>query len=236
MTHVQSCLVSLSLLACCSAVTTEVHGDTVGFFDISCSNGFNEEVNVVGVDVGGNQSLYTYQTAQPDFLINSMLLGNSVNPFLGGSVQLTNNTLADDLNFQVNFAFPTNEFTTALSLWDASATIVIAGLNPSIQSLPGEPVWSAAIEGELLGTMFVNPFNLSLSGEGTAAIDEALSGTTPFNGGELGLRLSFTLSPGDTVAFGTSVGFIPTPGAIAVLGLSLVSGRSRRRRVTNGTT
>jgi uncharacterized protein (TIGR03382 family) len=91
----------------------------------------------------------------------------------------------------------------------------------------GLPIWSFLVDGGTHDTLFPAPYSLSTSGtQAQSADDLGPMAGTPSN---IGIRLVFDLSPGAEINFNGTFQYIPTPGALALLGLAGVIGRRRRR-------
>lgn len=98
------------------------------------------------------------------------------------------------------------------------------------------PVWNFMIDGGTAASLFSPGYVLGASnGPSTAggsanltpAQTAGLAGIHPTT---MGIRLDFDLTPGETAAFTGVFGFIPGPGSLALLALSALMTRSRRRR------
>ena len=204
-------------------------GDTIALMDVSASTGFAETYAIAGTEIGNEQQLFSQQIIDDSFSVNANFVGSPENAFIGGGFQIANST-AGQIDFTLEFLLPINELESSLNDWAGSLTIAITGFDASIQSLLNEPIWAAAANGELMGTMLTDPFEMSVDGFGTDSIAAAIDGSTPFaGGGFLAVRYAFSLSAGDSVVFGGSLGYVPAPGAIALLGLASLIGPRRRR-------
>ena len=204
-------------------------GDTIALMDVSASTGFAETYAIAGTEIGNEQQLFSQQIIDDSFSVNANFVGSPENAFIGGGFQIANST-AGQIDFTLEFLLPINELESSLNDWAGSLTIAITGFDASIESLLNEPIWAAAANGELMGTMLVDPFEMGVDGFGTESIAAAIDGSTPFEGGGyLAIRYAFALSPGDSVVFGGSLGYIPAPGALALLGMASLIGPRRRR-------
>ena len=212
------------------------HGDTVAIMDLTASTGFAETYSIEGTDVGNDQQLFSQQIIDDSFSVNANFIGSPDQAFLGGGFQIANST-AGQIDFSLEFLLPVTQMDMALNDWAGSLTIALTGFDASIQSLLNEPIWAAAANGELMGTLFADPFEMSVEGFGTESIAAEIDGSTPFaGGGMLAVRYAFSLSAGDSVVFGGALGYVPAPGAIALLGLASMMGPRRRRSCPNRTT
>ena len=218
---------ALSMLAAGTA-----SAETYGLLDISSSTGFFDTINVAGIDVTEDGVLFSHQVADDDFTVAANYLGEPSNGVLGGSLQVANAS-ANDIEFVIGFVMPLDDFEPGFVNWAASVTAALTGIDGTVRSLAGEPIWAASVGGTLLGTMLLDPFELTTTGLGTTAAEEWLSGSLDWNGGDtMTIRYAFSLSAGDSVVFGGARGFVPAPGAVALLGLAVITGHRRRRRTT----
>lgn len=98
----------------------------------------------------------------------------------------------------------------------------------------GGPIWNYRVNGADVASLYPAGFNLGLSGPGTNSTSANLSpaqtaplaGLVPTN---IGIRLDFDLTPGETVTFNGVFAYIPAPGGLALLGLAGLLGARRRR-------
>ncbi len=206
---------------------------TVAYIDVSTSNGYADTFAINGIDTGGNGEFYGHNMAENDFTLSANMLGDSSMPRLGGSLHVSNST-NQEVEYVIGFLMPLMDVDAGTYDWDASLTMTITGIDGSIRSITEEPIWAAMVGDHDIGTMFTNPFELAFEGPGTASIDNAISGNMNYLGGEyMSVQYSFSLSAGDTVAFGGSMGFVPAPGALCLLGLAAIAGRRRRRSTSS---
>ena len=99
-------------------------------------------------------------------------------------------------------------------------------------------MWNATIDGLDAVSLFPNGSAFGGS-NGPATVDSGpeflsaaqLASLANQNPSNIGVRLDFDLTPGETVGFVGVFGFIPAPGALALLGLAGLAGRTRRRSV-----
>ncbi len=223
-------MTSLITLAASAVVATTVQASPISSLEIATSTGFSESQNITGLDVGNGNYYYGNQTTDDSFTVTTNMVGDSGTPRLGGNIQVSNASTSE-IDFVIGFYLPVNEQNAGEFDWSGSMTLALTGIDASISSLVDNPVWTAELNNIEMGTMLVDPFEIGFSGTGTEAVDDAISGSIDWNGdsGTLFVELAFSLSQGDTAVFGTSLGFVPAPGAISLLAMALVFGRSRRR-------
>ena len=218
------------LMSATSVVTAMVSAEPISYLDISASTGYSSNVSIDGIDVGNGNHYFGNQTATESFTIVTNMVGDSNTPMLGGNVQIANAS-SSDIDFVIGFYLPATELDAGSYDWAGSMSLALTGIDASLSSLLDTPVWSAGIGNVELGDLLVDPFEMGFDGLGSQATEEAISGLIDWNGdsGMLSVRYAFNLSAGDSVVFGTSLGFVPAPGVISILGLAMLSRRSRRR-------
>ena len=215
---------ALALLA------TTASAGPISYLDIETSNGFSSNQSIEGIDVGNGSNYYGNQTTTESLSIVTNMVGNSDVPTLGGNIQVANGSTSD-IDFVIGFYMPLTQQDADVYDWAGSMTLALTGIDASLSSLLDTPVWSSSIDDIELGVLLVDPFEMSFSGIGSESTQEAISGLIDWNGdsGMLFVELAFNLSAGDTAVFGTSLGFIPAPGALCLLAITMIGGRTRRR-------
>ncbi|MBG84766.1 MAG: hypothetical protein CMJ40_09510 [Phycisphaerae bacterium] len=213
-----------------AGVTAIVNAEPISYLDINTSTGYSSNVSIDGIDIGNGNHYYGNQTATESFTVVTNMVGDSNTPMLGGNVQIANAS-SSDIDFVIGFYLPAEELDAGSYDWAGSISLALTGIDASLSSLLDTPVWSSGIGDVEMGTLLVDPFELAFDGLGSQATEEAISGMIDWNGdsGMLSVEFAFNLSAGDSVVFGTSLGFVPAPGAVSLLGLALLSGRRRRR-------
>lgn len=213
-----------------AAITTAAIAEPISYLDIQTSTGYSSNVSIDGIDIGGGNNYYGDQTTSDSFTIVTNMVGDSNIPVLGGNIQVANAS-SSDIDFVIGFYMPVTQQDAGSYDWAGSISLALTGIDASLSSLIDTPVWSAGIDDIELGTLLSDPFEMGFSGTGSQSTQEAISSLIDWNGdsGMLSIGLSFNLSAGDTAVFGTSLGFIPTPGAICLLAITMIGGRSRRR-------
>jgi hypothetical protein len=204
------------------------------------------EVNLAssGLPVGANWYFYNNPTGTFPALQDARYTGSgSVNgrtedgvmpAHLGVSMVFTNNTASETLNFIVNYRMPlTAQYNNGVN-WSANLTGTLAGNQANLVTLAGTPLFTAYIDGNAVGSEYPDPFNLFVGG-GTADYDEGppIAGFAGSATQDIGIRLAFSLTPGDSATFNGNITFtsvVPGPGAAALLGLAGLMTTRRRRR------
>jgi hypothetical protein len=194
-------------------------------------NGFGNEWSISNWDFNADGDLGGVGAATGAKINSVFTITNSLAEVIG-------NPAANHLHFSILITMPVVP-TGAGTMWFGSSTITMNGngSNPGELNAVGGPVWNAVVDGSDEAGLFLpagNPI-LSVPGSGTdnangtlAAGDLAgLVGVTPT---EIGIRLDFDLTPGETVNFTGVFGLIPSPGALAMLAVAGLAGRGRRRR------
>jgi len=163
---------------------------------------------------------------------------------IGSAFTVQNNrpdglTPADNhLFFSIMVTLPISPLAVGTSFFgNGGMTLTI---DDSPNNFPGElksvggPMWNYRVNGSDVASLFPSGFVLggsdgpttaSTSGNLSAAQTAPLVGMTPTT---LGIRLDFDLTPGERVTFNGVFGFVPTPGALALLGLAGLTSRRRR--------
>ena len=206
------------------------NADPISYLNISTDTGFSASEAIEGINVGNGNHYYGSQVTNESFTTVTNMVGDSDTPRLGGNVQISN-TSTSEIEFVIGFYLPVTQQNPNSYDWGGSLTLALTGIDASLRSLVDSPIWTGTLNDIEMGSMLAAPFELSFSGLGSQATEDALSGLIDWNGdsGYLAIQYAFSLSAGDTVVFGGSLGFIPVPGAISLLLMTMISGRSRRR-------
>jgi hypothetical protein len=144
------------------------------------------------------------------------------------NMQFENKT-ANTLEYIINYRMPVTAPTTGPYVdWTSDSVWNSVGPNnATVQTLPGMSLFTAYIDGAVVGTQFDPPSGAS--GIGWTINGDDLSGITPDVTQDLRIRLAFSLTPGAQVGIQGNV-TIPAPGAAALLAAAgLVTQRRRRR-------
>lgn len=217
-----------------------VNGGTGGnynaaFNQLSVAGGIPGTHTVAGSHLsGGGSSVPGEWSIEWDFLVDDDPTGGpgaeGVNFNPAFTVQNTSNA---NLQFSI---------LVSMAVLPSSADVYAFGASNNLASLSGgqvtmsttnafganAPIWDFQLNGSSVGTQFPAPHTL------TTSQTQAENGPGGFGVGggspsTIGVRLVFDLSPGAEINFNGTFQYIPTPGALALLGLAAVAGRRRRR-------
>lgn len=109
------------------------------------------------------------------------------------------------------------------------------GNGATLASFAGGSVYSAIVDGSATAASLLTGFSVSTGNYGSALIGPASFGTPipsqPYGAinTSMAIRYEFTLTAGDSVSLAGSFVAVPTPGAVALLGLAGLVARRRRR-------
>jgi hypothetical protein len=158
----------------------------------------------------------------------------NTDPFITSSFNVTNVTALPQ-TFVITVTLPIIPQLPATSaIGDISGSLLDSDFSgfSSVSTVPGVSLYEALIDGATVETLYDDPYTLAI-GTPTANLPTAGFGPQLEAGAAatIGIRNTFTLSPGDTfqaVSF-FFVNAIPTPGTGAILGLAGLAAARRRR-------
>ena len=104
------------------------------------------------------------------------------------------------------------------------------GTDALVSAPVGGSIYSALIDGNTVQTLQVAPFALGTGQSATADSQEFLWEAAVPVTSSMGITISFTLSPGDTVTVISDFEIIPEPASMAMIGLVCGSAFFIRRR------
>jgi hypothetical protein len=143
-----------------------------------------------------------------------------------------NNSLTNNIQFSILISMDVLASNAAFFLNGATNNLVsdgngVATLSTTNAFHPGSALWTYQVDGADFTTLFNAPFTQTAPA-GTSAQNQ--NGFGPMTGvpSSIGIRLDFDLSPGEQVELAGNFTYIPTPGALALLGLAGIAGRRRR--------
>jgi hypothetical protein len=144
---------------------------------------------------------------------------------------LSANTIAVELTVTLPIAL------VGSALYGGSVSGGLTTSGPGFISDDGAPLWSGSTGASLIATMFDNPFNVTRTEAGSSSLgSDSFGNPIPSaNGPDLGpnisVTLKFLLGANSSASFtSVLVAAIPTPGALALLGLGGLTAFGRRRR------
>jgi hypothetical protein len=199
---------------------------------IQVSDGFDDTFNPDGSDVGGGVFNFQGQQGNDNWLIQWDF--NAVpNPIGGatiGSDYEINNFSDETLNFLILVTLPLSGPTLDPTDYAGSAGFTLSGIDGELATVgPGNSLWEAWADGSEVASLWDDPFSLSFDGEGSQAISDNIDPGVIGSTSEIGIRVNFSLTPGDSVTVTGVFGVIPAPGALALLGIAGLAGSRRRR-------
>ena len=154
-------------------------------------------------------------------------------PFISSSFNLTN-TSSTTQDFVVEVFTPATPPVAAPSVMDGSVAGSLLDANntggATISTVGGSAWYEAIIDGSVVRSLYPDPDAISIP-DGVANIPAMAFGPEagPAAMTEIGIRNTFSLSPGDSVQFVSFFEVVPTPGTAAILGLSSLAVIRRRR-------
>ena len=162
-------------------------------------------------------------------------LNVGTDPFVSGNIVITNTGFFTTV-YSLTITLPTTTNVSTLIGGSVAGGLTTDTAGGALTDAGG-PVWSALIDNNVVATMLNNPFSVSLPGAGSAGIGPESFGApipslpAPAVASSIGIRLTFSLTPGDQASF-TSVFVvkpIPAPAGLALLGVAGLLGGRRRR-------
>jgi len=204
----------------------DVHGATGGPY----SNNFNQNGPVVSGSLAS--------TTPGEWSIDWGPFSADDDPEGGDGVNLNSvftvqNTHTSNLQFSILVSIDTLPADAiAYGVGATNNLTSLTGENVTLSSTnefgAGAPIWSFLVDGSPIHSLYPAPYSLSTS---TTQADTPADGFGLMSGvpSSIGIRLVFELSPGAEVLFNGTFQYVPTPGALALLGLAGVIGRRRRR-------
>jgi hypothetical protein len=144
---------------------------------------------------------------------------------------LSANTIAVELTVTLPIAL------VGSALYGGSVSGGLTTSGPGFISDNGSPLWSGRTGGNLIDTLFDNPFNVTRADAGSSSLgfesfgDPIPSASGPAIGSDISVTLKFLLGANSSASFtSVLVAAVPTPGALALLGLGGLTAFGRRRR------
>jgi hypothetical protein len=176
-----------------------------------------------------------------DLTLNSWNMTFDVDPVVTGTVAVTNNTLATQ-QFTLTFTLPIVAIPGGTFIGGSIQGGVTdnTGGGATLSTVLGSSFYTALIDGVPVQTLY-NHLSTATAGNFLSGNLPALAFGTPIPSlpgpaalVSIGLRLDFTLTPGDSVSFTSNFvvdasPFIPEPGTGLLLGFGLVTLALRKR-------
>jgi hypothetical protein len=147
----------------------------------------------------------------------------------------TANPAANHLQFSILVSMDTLPANAIGYIIGAANNLASTGEGPGVLSTTnefgaGNALWTYQVNGSTLTTLFNSPYSLTTAtNPGTNSSSSGSGGVLAGVPNNIGIRLVFDLSPGEEVEFNGNFAYIPSPGALLLLGLAGLT--SRRRRV-----
>jgi hypothetical protein len=169
-----------------------------------------------------------------DFNASDSTNNSVVKAFTAGNYVIQNlsaNTIAVELTVTLPIAL------VGSALYGGSVSGGLTTSGPGFISDNGSPLWSGKTGGNLIDSMFDNPFNVARADAGSSSLgfesfgNPIPSAPGPAIGGDISVTLKFLLGANSSASFtSVLVAAVPTPGALALLGLGGLTAFGRRRR------
>jgi MYXO-CTERM domain-containing protein len=206
-------------------------------FQLSVDGGAPLVFNPNGTDVGGGVSNYQGKLFDIGYTL-SWDLNAKADPFVSGNIVVVNTGFVTQ-TYSLTILLPITPAITPSSLIGGSiaGSLTTDDDGGTLSSVGNAPIWEALIDGAVVASLLNSPFSVSNPGFGSTGIGPADFGTPiPSLGGPqalstIGIRLTFSLTPGDQASFSSVfvVQPVPAPAALALLGLAGLAGGRRRR-------
>lgn len=155
--------------------------------------------------------------------------------FTAGNFVIQNFSTTDAIEVELTVKLPVALLGSALYGGSASGGLTTSGPG-FLQDLDG-PVWTGSTGGNIIATLFNNPFSVVRTEAGSSQLGAESFGNPipslpgPDLGADLSVTLKFLLGANSSASFtSVFVARVPAPGAFALLGLSGLTALSRRRR------
>jgi hypothetical protein len=153
-------------------------------------------------------------------------------PFVLNNILVTNTT-AMTQTFSAFVGLPTTFGAPNLISGLVRTSVIDGGLDgATVATLAGTPLYQAQIDGTTVATLQNSPFSLSapVGGSDTAAATFGPNASNMPVNTQIGIQLTFTLTPGDTASILSRFDVVPEPAsaAMVVIGLAIMASVCRR--------
>lgn len=225
----------------------QVHGATGGPFSTS----FNQNGAVTGTpgifnfDDGGSPLVGAGNEWSIDWNFNADEDPEGAGAAMGvslGSVFTVRNNLVqtgnpaqNHLQFSILVSMNTLPANAVGYLIGAANNLTSTSSTPGVLSTTnefgaGNALWTYQVNGSNIATLFNSGYSLTpASNPGTVSDSAGSGGVLAGVPNNIAIRLVFDLSAGEEVSFNGNLAYIPTPGALVLLGLAGLVSRRRRR-------
>jgi hypothetical protein len=142
---------------------------------------------------------------------------------------LVNNPTGSDQTYDLTISLPTTF--AAPNVIRGSIDTSLIGPDATVSALLGSSVYTALIDGSGVRTLQDYPFSLTTPQDAVSASESfGPEGNGTAVTSSIGIRLNFTLSPGDTATIISDFEVTPEPGTLVLLGLGALLAFRRRMR------
>lgn len=200
--------------------------------DLSVSDGSSTTFNPSGSSLPGGLFNYVGDQTTVNYMVSWNLLASPdlTNPdgaFVTNGFTIEN--LSDQtLEFDLTVTLPVDQ-AAAFVDYAGSVGLGLTGTDATVATLDGSSLWSGLVDGVALQTAFDDPYSLGFSGDGSANDSFNFSGDDGGVMSSIGINLSFSLTPGDTLITTGAFGIVPAPAGLGLLAVAGLGGRRRRR-------
>jgi len=210
---------SASVLPWNTNLTIELDGNTI-YNNVEVGSDIGPDLyQFTGGTAGLGYDITWDYTANPD-------PGSLDGAYIGNGFTFMNESASTQV-YRVWLTLPLEAGAAAPVNYGGSAGFGLTGIDGTLSSLTGSPMWSGQIDGVTVSTLFDDPTSISFVGPGSDDLSDSTFGGNGPVLNTIGIVLEFSLSAGDTVTTTGVFGVIPAPSALAIFAVGLF-GRRRR--------